>query len=342
MPKELICTAPLKLEFRDYEEPVLSGNQIRIRCTNSATKHGTEMQWFAGKANHRGGFDSEKGIHVGSPEDRSIYPNRVGNMFVGEVIELGPEVNELKVGEIVFSHGPFRETQTKAEDQCRKLPESMSWKSAVCIDPAEFALGAVRDGHVRPGDVVVAFGMGALGLMVVQVARLAGAECIVAVDPLPNRREAARACGADLLLNPLDTDIGLEIRDLTNNRGADVCIDYSGHRQALQQSLRSVSLGGNVVLGAAPGLMEAGLDLGAEAHKNTPNIIFSRACTEPNREYPRWTRRRIIDTCFDWLESGKLDGACIVDPVVPFDSLVEEYPKVVTEPESNIKLGAEH
>jgi threonine dehydrogenase-like Zn-dependent dehydrogenase len=342
MPKELICTAPLKLEFRDYEETALTGNQIRIRSINSAAKHGTEMQWFAGKANHRGRVDSELGIFVGSPEDRSIYPNRVGNMFVGEVIELGPDVSESESGDIVFSHGPFRETQTQAEDRCRKLPEGMSWKSAVCIDPAEFALGAVRDGHVRPGDFVVTFGMGALGLMVVQVAKLAGAKCIVSVDPLPNRREAARACGADILLNPLESDIGIEIRKLTNGRGADVCIDYSGRREALQQALRSVALGGNVVLGAAPGLMDAGLDLGAEAHKNTPNIIFSRACTEPNREYPRWTNRRIIDTCFDWLASGKLSGECIIDPVVPFESLVEEYPKVVTDMGSNIKLGVQH
>jgi threonine dehydrogenase-like Zn-dependent dehydrogenase len=342
MPRELICTAPMQLEFRDYEETTLTGNQIRIRSMNSATKHGTEMQSFAGKGNHRGRFDSEKGIHVGSPGDRSIYPTRVGNMFVGEVIELGPEVSETQVGDNVVSHGPFRETQTKEEDRCRKLPEGMSWKSAVCIDPAEFALAAVRDGHVRPGDFVVTFGMGALGLMVVQVARLAGAECIVAVDPLPKRREAAKACGADILFDPLETDVGLEVRGLTSNRGADVCIDYSGHRLALQQALRSVALGGNVVLGAAPGLMDAGLDLGAEAHKNTPNIIFSRACTEPNREYPRWSHKRINDTCFDWLASGKLDGDCIVDPVVPFESLVEEYPKVVTDMGSNIKLGVQH
>lgn len=218
----------------------------------------------------------------------------------------------------------------------------MAWQSAVCLDPAEFALGAVRDGNVRAGDVVAISGMGAIGLMCVQIARLAGAACIIAVDPLPIRREAATRCGADVVVNSLETDAALAIRQLSDDRGADVGIDYSGHRLALQQALRGIALGGNVVCGAAPGLMDAGLDLGAEAHLNTPNIIFSRAVTEPVRDHPRWSHRRTVETCFDWLVSGKITGVPIIDPIVPYDSLINEYPKVLTDPGQNVKLGVRH
>ncbi len=48
-------------------------------------------------------------------------------------------------------------------DGVRTLPEGLSWKAAVCLDPADFALGAARDGHVRIA--VAVFGMGASGLV---------------------------------------------------------------------------------------------------------------------------------------------------------------------------------
>jgi threonine dehydrogenase-like Zn-dependent dehydrogenase len=88
----------------------------------------------------------------------------------------------------------------------------MSWKSAVCLDPAEFAFAAVRDGHVRIGDAVAVSGMGAIGLMVVQLARLAGASQVIAIDPLPSRRAIAEQLGATATLDPRACDVGLTLK----------------------------------------------------------------------------------------------------------------------------------
>jgi hypothetical protein len=83
----------------------------------------------------------------------------------------------------------------------------------------------------------------------------------------------------------------------------------------------------------------AGLDFGAEAHMNIPNIVFSRACSEPNREHPRWSLRRIDQTCRSLIERNRLRGELIVDKIVPFDDLPTEYPRIASDPQTVIKLG---
>jgi len=220
------------------------------------------------------------------------------------------------------------------------MPEDMDWRSAVCLDPADFALAAVRDGNVRVGDAVAVFGMGAIGLMAVQVCKLSGAEPVIAVEPLEKRRAAALASGADIVIDPTTCDAGLEIKKTTRAPGADVCIDYSGSVHAMQAAIRGVAFGGNVVAGAFPAPYPAGLDLGAEAHLNRPNIIFSRACSEPNRDHPRWNEPRIIDLCWRLLADGRLSGSAIVDPIVSFEDLVTAYPEMVRNPGGSVKLGA--
>lgn len=340
MCRELLCVAPEKLEWRRYEEPDLAPGQVRVRCDSAAAKTGSEMSFYLGYRNARGVYDPQLGVHVPAPGS-DPYPRGVGNMYVGTVIDVTPDVCGVSVGDAVFGHSHFRETVTIRAEHCRKLPQGMSWQAAVCTDPAEFALAAVRDGNVRLGDAVALFGMGAIGLLAVQSARLCGADPVIAVEPLANRRAAALALGADLALDPGACDAGLEIRKATGGRGADVVIEYSGAWQALQHALRGVAFGGTVVAGAYPGPYGAGLDLGAEAHFNTPNIVFSRACSEPNRDHPRWDCGRISDTCLRLLAEGQLSAEEIVTPIVPFDDLLTEYPKLATDPGSNIKLGAQ-
>jgi threonine dehydrogenase-like Zn-dependent dehydrogenase len=197
----------------------------------------------------------------------------------------------------------------------------------------------LRDGHVRIGDAVAVFGMGAIGLLVVQLAKLAGAYPVIAVDPLPARRALARACGADLLIDPTAEDTGLAIKEATGKRGADVCIEYSGSHHALQAALRGVAYLGKVVAGAWPGAYPAGLDLGAEAHMNRPSIIFSRACSEPNPEHPNWNEERIFEVAWRYLSSGALQTVPLVQPIVDFDDLITAYPKIATSPHEIVKLG---
>ncbi len=338
MPTEFIAPAREEVAFREYEGPALAPDQIRVRSRFGAAKHGSEMAMFQGYAGHRGNYDGE--LHIFTQESQMVkYPNGLGNMCVGDVTEIGKEVQDISLGDTVFAHGSFRQEHVWPSDHARKLPDGVPWQAAVCLDPADFALGAIRDGHIRLGDAVAVFGMGAIGLFVVQLAKLAGAYPVIAVDPIPLRRDVALECGADTVMDPTACDAGLEIKLATDKRGADVCVDYSGHYSALQAALRGVAYLGTVVAGAWPGSYPAGLDLGAEAHFNRPTIVFSRACSEPNPEYPNWDETRIFSVVWRLLCDGSLKAEPVVQPVVPFNDLLEEYPKIANAPEENVKLG---
>lgn len=345
MPKQLLWFAGGKLTWREYKEPKLDPGQVRVRSAFGAAKHGTELAFQKGYAAARGRYQRDLQLFVrDEAPSKSAVPTGagVGNMTVGKVIEVAAEVEGLAAGDRVLVYGGFRQSHVCAADRCRKLPPELSWKSAVCLDPADFAMGAVRDGNVRVGDAVAVFGTGAIGLMAVQIARVGGASPVIAVEPLPTRRELARRLGADHVLDPGQCDAGLEMKKLTGGRGVDVAIEYSGSPQALQAALRGVAYGGTVVAGAFPPPHEAGLDLGAEAHLNIPNIVFSRSCSEPNRDHPRWNESRIFDTCLRLLIEGKISGDEVVTPVVKFDDLAGEYPKIATEPDTYVKLGCEY
>ena len=339
MPKELIAPAQEQVAFREYESQPLQANEIRVKSQFGAAKHGSEMASYKGYAGPRGGYDGEYKIFRANSGGMVNYPSGLGNMCVGEVTEIGSDVTDIEIGERVFRHSSFREEHVWNAAGTRTLPEGVPWQAAVCLDPTDFALGAIRDGHVRIGDAVAVFGMGGIGLMALQLAKLAGAYPVIGVDPLELRRNVALECDADLVLDPSKEDVGLEIKKATDKRGADVCIEYSGHHTALQAAIRGVTYLGTVVAGAWPGTYPAGLDLGAEAHFNRPTIIFSRACSEPNPEYPNWNEGRLFDISLRLLYGGSLKSEPVIYPVVDFDNLLDEYPKILTDPGENVKLG---
>jgi threonine dehydrogenase-like Zn-dependent dehydrogenase len=221
------------------------------------------------------------------------------------------------------------------------MPPSMCWQAAVCLDPATVAIGGIRDGNVRVGDRVAVFGLGAIGLMAVEIAKIAGASFVVAVDPIAVRREVAAAVSpsADLVLDPSDVDVGLEIRRATGGAGVDVAIETSGNARALHHAIRGLAFGGTVALTAWYNEFRGGLDLGREAHFNRPTLVFTRAESEPHRDHPRWNNRRQADAAWDLLAAGRLGCEAIVQPVVPFERSPEAYREIDEHPERSVKLG---
>ncbi len=341
MERIFTCTGIHALAYHEFEPLPLKPNQVRIKAEFGAAKHGTEMSFYHGYAIQRGAYDNQMGVFMrDTPANR--YPFHVGNMVVGHVIETGQNVTRLKKGDRVLAYSGFATSTVVDNASCWILPDDTPWQSAVCIDPADFAFSAIRDGNVRIGDGVAVFSLGAIGLMAVQLLQLAGAYPIIAVDPIAQRRDLASQFGASHTLDPLTCDAGVEIRKATQGRGADVVIEYSGTRQAMQDALRGVAFGGTVVAGAFPPPYAAGLDLGAESHMNRPNLIFTRACSDPNRDYPRWDNDRIYACCYRLILQGKIQGEKVVSPVVGFDELLSAYPRIADDPASTLKLGVRY
>ncbi|HUX86158.1 MAG TPA: zinc-binding alcohol dehydrogenase [Chloroflexota bacterium] len=349
MPRELVAVAVRTPALRAYVDQPLQPNEIRVTSQFGAPKHGTELHGYRadGATGHAYWDPALKLMMPAGPDHPPAqqFPRTLGNIAVGVVSEVGSEVEGVKVGEMVAGYGPLRETQrwvwgsTSTYPGVRTLPEGMTWQSAVCLDPATVALGGIRDGQVRVGDRVAIFGLGAIGLMAVQLARAAGAAFVVAVDPIAGRRDVASQTGADLTIDPTTSDAGLAIRQATGGMGADVSVETSGSAQALHQAVRGVAFGGMVAITAWYTEFRGGVDLGQEAHLNRPTFVFTRAESEPHRDHPRWNNRRLADAAWNLLAGGQLDGAPIVQPIVPFDEVVDAYRAIDEHPERSVKLG---
>ncbi len=320
MPKELVAIAPRQPILREYEDGPVPADSVRVQIEFGAPKRGTEMTLYYG---FRG----------------AGFPHGLGNMCVGKIIEIGGNVEGFEIGERVASHGHLKETHTWKAARLLKMPDRMTWKEAVCYDPAHFALSSIRDGQVRVGDRVAVFGLGAIGLMTQQFAKEAGADFIACVDPIEKRRVVAEKTGAALVLDPTACNVGEVLHEVSGGLGLDVAMETSANYKALDDAIRSVAFEATVVVAGWAKECKGGLDLGAVAHMNIPNLIFARANSDPNRDHPRWNFTRIRNTCWQWLADGRFDCEDIVDPVVPFEDSVEAYIEMDNHPERSVKLG---
>ena len=127
------------------------------------------------------------------------------------------------------------------------VPDGLSDEQVLMLpDIASTGIAGAESGNVRTGDSVAVFAQGPIGLCATVGARLRGAGLIIAVDPLGERREMARAFGASIAIDPNDVDVVSTIRGLTDGRGADVTIEALGRQQTFEAALRSLRPGGTL------------------------------------------------------------------------------------------------
>ncbi len=127
------------------------------------------------------------------------------------------------------------------------VPEQFSLEEAALIEPFSCSLHGVRQAQISPEDIVVLAGAGTLGLGMVQSIR-AFYPCkkLIVLDLVPSRLELAGKYGADMVINPKETDAVQEVLSLTGV-GCDVYIEATGHPSAVQQGLDLIRKGGTFV-----------------------------------------------------------------------------------------------
>jgi len=368
MPRELVAVQPRTPRLREYEDRPLEPAEIRIRSELASPKHGTELVGYRNEPVASRPYDPGWGAVMPRPAGEALgaFPMRLGNMAVGVVTETGPEVTRFGVGDRVFGHFPIRETHTVDQEGADPLPKGLSPEAALCLDPVVMAL-AIRDANIKLGDTVAVFGLGAIGLVAIQLAKLAGAHQVIALDPLLNRRELALRLGADVALDPTadDGDAGLAIRKLTGvgrpaegpppgerlvggyretltqmgQFGVDVALETSGSTGALHQAIRATRFGGTIGVVSFYGREATGLLLGEEFHINRLQLVSVRSQSLPLRDAPGWTLDRMVRLAIDWLVSGRLRTEGIIHPIVPFAESADAYRTIDEHPAGAIKLG---
>ncbi|MGI9306677.1 MAG: zinc-binding dehydrogenase [Gammaproteobacteria bacterium] len=199
--------------------------------------------------------------------------------------------------------------------------ESITSESAAAIGCAAITgIGAaVNAAKVQLGDSVVVFGLGGIGLNILQGARLAGAAVIIGVDTNANKRDIALQFGATHFVGGKQKNINRTLSGICNG-GADITFDALGHPDIIQNAFHATVSGGKVIcVGISPA--------GTEIHLPADNIVGTGksiiGCyygnTNPNRDFPilinLFRNKRIL-----------LDE--LVEEIIPFERIADGFARM--------------
>jgi 2-desacetyl-2-hydroxyethyl bacteriochlorophyllide A dehydrogenase len=256
--------APGEVLVKDVPEPELSdpGDAIvRIEATGVC---GSDLHIYHGRVKIEPGFT-------------------IGHEYVGTVLAAGDGVTRVAVGDRVlgcfmtacgtcwfcrrgdyhrcansrtFGHGAtlgaLQGTQADmtlvphANLVLRRVPEGMSNEVALFAgDVMGTGFHAAVESGLRPGDVAAVLGLGPVGLCAVQAARAVGAARVFAIDSVPERLAVAESMGG-VPVRLTEQDVKALVREATEGRGVDVCIDAVGDPKALDMAIRLTRACGSV------------------------------------------------------------------------------------------------
>lgn len=147
---------------------------------------------------------------------------------------------------LASNHGAFAERIRVDHRRVRRTPDGIDENEAAIAEPAAVAAHALARSGMDLGDIVVVIGAGTIGLLVAELARLAGAARVVAIDPSAARRELACDLGSDAAFAASD-DVLPWLEGHGHRLGADVVFDCVGADQALTDAVELARHGGTVV-----------------------------------------------------------------------------------------------
>lgn len=208
-----------------------------------------------------------------------------------------------------------------------RLPDDVPFEhGAIACDAVSTPYAALLGrGGLRPGERVGLWGIGGLGTHAVQIARLAGAAFIVAVDPLPAARERALALGADLALDPAE-DIPNAVRDATGGQGLDLAVDLIGRQAVVRQAMASLTRGGRVVL---VGQSFETLDAGPIAF-----LSFLGIAVLGHLGYSK----RDLEEVLALMASGRLDVSSSISGRYPLERAGEAVQRLTSKDDAPVRL----
>ncbi len=234
--KNIVFTGKQQVELRSEEAPALPADGLLARTQVSLISTGTESICYRG--------EMDEGTHWANWVKYPFYP---GYSNVAVVEEVGAAVQGFAPGDRIFSTANHRQI-IAVKPPVVKIPASISDEEAAWSKLATIAQTAVRRAELRMGARVVVIGLGPLGQLLVQYARVVGAEEILAVDLAPGRLETAGAHGATQTFAGSAADALPFVQEHTDGRLADVVFDATGHYAVFPLALKLVRNFGTMML----------------------------------------------------------------------------------------------
>lgn len=285
--KAAVCyepNTPLKVEEVELDEPQV--NEVLVRITATGVCH-TDLHFMKGEApvsmpvvvGHEGAGIVEKvgpgvtTLQVGDHVVMTVsFPcGQCGYCSEGRptMCEVGFAVmatatlpfcmeKRLHIGDQYLHHlfglATFAEYAVVHERSCVKIREDAPL-DVMCLLGCALSTGigaSINVADVGPGESIVIWGAGGVGLAAVMGARLAGADKVIAVDINPKKLELARKVGAGSTVNASEGDPVAKVMELTGG-GANYSIESAGKTETIQQAVSAIRRGGKcIVVGMAP------------------------------------------------------------------------------------------
>lgn len=204
-----------------------------------------------------------------------VEGNIWGHEFAGKIVEVGSEVNHVKVGQKVagcpsiicyeceycklgrlaqcgnlsvigaYEPGAFAEYIKLSVDSVVPIPEEVAYEEAAMVEPSSVVVHGYYKTKLQPGADVAVMGCGNIGLLAIQWAKLFGARNVFAIDIDDEKLEMAKEAGADIVINSLEGSPHEQLQKYIN--GVDVAIESAGTPITSAQVLALPKRGGEIV-----------------------------------------------------------------------------------------------
>ncbi|HWW86262.1 MAG TPA: zinc-binding dehydrogenase [Vicinamibacterales bacterium] len=210
-----------------------------------------------------------------------FLPHLLGHEGSATVLDIGPGVRSVKKGDQVVMHWrpgaglqsetptykwdgkqvnagwvtTFNDRAVVSENRVTPIPGDLDLRLAPLFGCAvTTAMGVVnRDAQVQVGQSIVVFGVGGVGVNIVQAAALVSANPIVAIDIVESKLEWARRFGAtDTLMSKGSDDLAKQVRDIVGAAGADVVVDTTGRARVIELAYELTHADGKTILVGVP------------------------------------------------------------------------------------------
>lgn len=332
------------ITVKEVCEPILSENNILIEVYYSCISPGTEGSTIANAQKSlfstiplklpkvlmsiaKNGIEGTKAL---IKEKLAGNLQTLGYSCSGKVIAVGKNITKFRAGDFVACAGAgyahHAEIIAVPENLVVKVHDEHYLKDASVTTLGAIALQGLRRAENELGDTICVLGLGLLGQLTVQLAKLSGCK-VIGIDLIPERLQLAKQLGADVVLDPTQQDIKQEIDFITAHNGVDSTIITAGssNKTIIQQSMEVTRKKGRVVL---VGDVPLTFDRSPFYQKEIDFLIscsygpgrYDASYEQKGLDYPyayvRWTENRNMQSIVEFIEQKKIDiGNLIADSV---------------------------
>jgi (R,R)-butanediol dehydrogenase/meso-butanediol dehydrogenase/diacetyl reductase len=320
------------IRLESLPEPATGPDDVKLRVLFAGICGSDLHEYYAGPV-----FTRADEPH---PFSGVMNPVIIGHELCGEVVEVGVDVRGVAPGDLVAvepveicrtcdecragrrcsryaihgytrASGGFAEYSLVKESMAHKLPPGLGAFDGALIEPMSVGMIAANRTAAEQGDVVAVHGLGPIGIGVLLALHGRGVK-VIASDPSPRRRDAAKSLGAHTVLDPAEIDIAPAIRELTGGAGAAASVDAAGVPASLASAIASTVADGRVVLTAVP-LRPIELDV-AQFHAARVFLTASTGTTPVTSAF---------DAVIALMERGGYPAESWTETIA-FDDLIEE------------------